>query len=102
MALPQPERSEQHPRDGRKPQLSLVHTHSEASDDAVWFTACAWCSRIRMGGHWIEALAALKSLRERPGPTPQLSLGICPTCFCEISRRAADERGQSASATNSL
>jgi hypothetical protein len=85
----QPKRSEEHlPGGGAKPQLSLVKTPSDATQDAVWFTGCAWCSRIRVDGRWLDEQAALELI----GHHPLLTHGICPTCFAEVNVRAAEER----------
>ena len=89
MAQVQPERSDEHlPGSGSRPQLSLASAPVEAAEGAVWFTACAWCGRLEVGGRWVDALTAL----EGSGREPQLTHGICPTCFDEVSARADDER----------
>jgi hypothetical protein len=52
--------------------------------DAVWLTACAWCTRIRVDDSWLEASAALAAIGET-----ELSLthGICPSCFDSVRAR---------------
>ena len=90
MAQTQPERSDEHlPGRGVTPQLSLVNTSRDGPQDAVWFTGCAWCNRIRVQGRWLDGPAALAAIGHRD---PVLTHGICPTCFDEVNRTAAEER----------
>jgi hypothetical protein len=94
MAQSQPERGDEHPSGrGSKPQLSLASAPPEATQDAVWFTACAWCRRINVRGHWRQAPAAVDVVGLQDGARePLLTGGICPTCFQEVSGRAAEQR----------
>lgn len=90
MAETQPKRSdEQLPGRGVTPQLSLVSTSPDASQDAVWFTGCAWCGRIQVHDRWLDAPAALELIGYRD---PLLTHGICPGCFDQVTRAAAEER----------
>jgi hypothetical protein len=91
VAQTQAQHGDEHlPGGGAKPQLSLV-SPPDARPDAVWFTGCAWCERIRVRGRWLDETAAFGLI----GDTPHaLTHGICPDCFSEVTLRAADERRQ--------
>jgi NMD protein affecting ribosome stability and mRNA decay len=64
--------------------------HNDGSPSAVWFTICAWCARMKLGGRWIDVEPALELL----GTVDDLRLthGICTSCFEETATRADRER----------
>ena len=54
--------------------------------DAVWFTMCAWCERIRIRGHWLEQDRARPYLpADEAGTGMQLTHGICAECLDVVS-----------------
>ena len=94
MAQSQPARGDEHPPGrGSKPQLSFASVPPKAPQDAVWFTACAWCRRINVRGQWCKAPAAVDVAGLQDGARePLLTGGICPSCFQDVSDRAAQQR----------
>jgi hypothetical protein len=49
---------------------------------------CAWCGKVRIGGHWTlfdELPRFLSDLLEG-----RRTHGICPDCFADVERRAGD------------
>ena len=90
MALPQPEPSEQLPKDGAaQPTLSLAGSSPLGPlPDAVWITMCAWCTRIRLSGRWVDGERALRLIELGTWNEPNLTHGICPSCFHAVTREA--------------
>ena len=94
MASPQPEPSDQARKDSL-PSLSWSHSGSPirpALPGAVWFTACAWCERIKLGGRWVQGERALAAIRDVHAL--RLTHGICPACFNAVTLRADEARRQ--------
>jgi hypothetical protein len=73
--------------DHRAP-VALLSRQVPRSSDLL--RVCAWCNRVDAGsgtGQWVEVEDAIDSLRlfELPLP-PQLTHGICETCFAAMSK----------------
>ena len=91
MAYIQPDDSEYELGDSTRLPVPLTEDlHGDGSPSAVWFTICAWCARMQVGGRWIDVEPALELL----GRVDDLRLthGICPSCFEETATRADHER----------
>jgi hypothetical protein len=85
VASPQPEPSEQLPKGGTPPTGSFVHrSPAGPSPDVVWLTVCGWCQRVKDGAGWLELEAALAQLELAQGHEPNLTHGICPSCFARV------------------
>jgi hypothetical protein len=69
-----------------------VDAHLAGALGAVWFTACAWCQRIKVNGRWIATPRALELIGTFSDSEPQVTHGICPTCFRGVSAGADRER----------
>jgi hypothetical protein len=54
------------------------------SPDAL-ITACGWCKRLKLDDHWREAEEAISAsgLFNR-AVLPQLTHGICPSCYASV------------------
>lgn len=93
MAHPQPERSDNDPAAGLVPASSLADARLPgASPNAVWLTICAWCDRIKVRGRWISDRRALAMVDESGSHAPNLTHGICPNCFVDVTAHANRER----------
>jgi hypothetical protein len=102
VALPQPEPGEQLPTGGATPPgLSPADpSPADVSSDAVWFTACAWCRRIKLGGRWTETGRALELIHSSADRELRLTHGICPSCFQKVTGCANRERRFGSAAGN--
>jgi hypothetical protein len=57
-------------------------------------TSCAWCTRIKVMESWVESGVELELVGASGTSELELTHGICPACFREVSARAARERRQ--------
>jgi hypothetical protein len=90
--MPEPSGTNPHAA-GRPPRLSLAGGPSESPADPIWFSACAWCKRIKLHGEWVDETVGLELIKlDRSGRPPRFSHGICPRCFDEVSATASAER----------
>jgi hypothetical protein len=71
------------PRYGKKPIPALTETH---------MTACSWCNSLKQGDQWlpIDHLACYGRLFQHP-ILPQLTHGICPTCYNTLLTSMCDD-----------
>jgi hypothetical protein len=94
VAHPQPERSEFDPTvGGSAPIPSLADAHpAGASPDAVWLTMCAWCDRLKVRDRWVAGSPALAMIDGSGTHQPQVTHGICPTCFVDAVVKANRDR----------
>jgi hypothetical protein len=66
----------------------LVDSSRHRRSPETLVTQCAWCDKLRVGGFWAtpdEAPSFLVSLLPR-----RRTHGICPECFADVERQAAD------------
>jgi hypothetical protein len=54
---------------------------------------CAWCGRTKVRGRWVDAAHGLEVIGRLGKLDTQITHGICPTCFDEVT----GARGQRAS-----
>ena len=69
--------------------LALLAAGSPRSREIL--RACSWCARIDTGdGEWVEVEEATKRLRLfELESLPQLTHGICGSCYAEVKAKAA-------------
>ncbi len=61
----------------------LFDPASAHSNEFVY--VCAWCKRVDVGGEWVEVEEAVARLELFDRPVlPQLSHGICRSCYAEM------------------
>ncbi|MCI5225517.1 MAG: hypothetical protein D3918_02390 [Candidatus Electrothrix sp. AX2] len=68
-------------KEDRRTPLALLDIMTARSDEIIMI--CSWCKRIRAEKDiWLEAEEAVeKMLLFNRSPLPQLSHGICPSCY---------------------
>lgn len=69
----------------RRPSVPLFEPAIARSDDAI-LTVCSVCKLVDVQGVWLAVEEALARLHIMTNPVmPQVSHGLCPTCFEVIS-----------------
>ena len=74
----------------RAPQR-LLDRNIARTDDLL--RICGWCKRVEVGSAWkeVEEPASIPGLFER-SRLPQLTHGICDTCYAKVSAIANEGR----------
>jgi hypothetical protein len=76
-----------------RPRVSLLDVDARRSAEIL--PACGWCMRVRLAdGSWVEIEEAVSALALFESEVlPQLSHGMCPSCYDAMDRAlGADER----------
>lgn len=82
-------------RERQRPEVALLHSQTSRAEAIV--VVCGWCARVRVADErWVEVEAAVRELLlfDRPD-LPQLSHGMCPSCFEIMSRALGEPDGKS-------